>query len=114
MVRAFNQLALLVPTEILAETTPQARAKVITAYIIVSLKLNQFSWQRMHLMCLNVELIAGRESHPLLSKWHNRNEIVLELNLRGVISNMFKFHIVPHFHERMKFCVKYHHECMNA
>ena len=37
MVRAFNQLALLVTTEILAESSPQARAKVIGAFINVSL-----------------------------------------------------------------------------
>ena len=36
MVRAFNQLALLVPTEILEEKTPQGRAKVISNYIQVS------------------------------------------------------------------------------
>ena len=35
MIRSFNQLALLVPSEILEETTPQARAKVITSYIQV-------------------------------------------------------------------------------
>jgi len=40
MVRSFNQLALMVPTEILAEATPQARAKVIAAYIRVS----EFGW----------------------------------------------------------------------
>ena len=39
MVRAFNQLALLVPSEILEEKTPQARAKVISNYI-------QVSWER--------------------------------------------------------------------
>ena len=36
MIQSFNQLALLVPSEILEETTPQARAKVITSYIQVS------------------------------------------------------------------------------
>ena len=36
MVQSFNRLALLVPTEILEEKTPQARSKVITAYIRVS------------------------------------------------------------------------------
>jgi len=35
MVQAFNRLALLVPTEILEEKTPTARAKVIAAYIQV-------------------------------------------------------------------------------
>ena len=35
MVKSFNQLALLVPTEILEETTPQGRAKVISKYIKV-------------------------------------------------------------------------------
>lgn len=35
MVRSFNRVALLVPTEILEEETPQARAKVISAYIKV-------------------------------------------------------------------------------
>ena len=35
MIRSFNQLALLVPSEILEETTPQARTKVITSYIQV-------------------------------------------------------------------------------
>ena len=37
MIQSFNQLALLVPSEILEETTPQARAKVITSYIQVSI-----------------------------------------------------------------------------
>ena len=36
MIKAFNQLALLVPTEILAEDTPKSRAKVIEAFIKVS------------------------------------------------------------------------------
>jgi len=36
MVKAFNKVALLVPTEILDETTPQARAKVLSMYIKVS------------------------------------------------------------------------------
>lgn len=35
MVKSFNRLALLVPTEILEETTPQDRAKVISKYIKV-------------------------------------------------------------------------------
>ncbi len=35
MIKAFNQLALMVPTEILAEKTPKARAKVIEAFIKV-------------------------------------------------------------------------------
>ena len=35
MVKSFNRLALLVPTEILEETTPQGRAKVISKYIKV-------------------------------------------------------------------------------
>ena len=35
MVQSFNQLALLVPTEILSEETHQQRAKVISAYIQV-------------------------------------------------------------------------------
>ena len=35
MIQSFNQLALLVPSEILGETTAQARAKVITSYIQV-------------------------------------------------------------------------------
>jgi len=35
MIKAFNKLALKVPTEILAEETPQARAKVIEAFIKV-------------------------------------------------------------------------------
>ena len=36
MVEAFNRVALLVPTEILQKTTPQARAKVISVFIQVS------------------------------------------------------------------------------
>ncbi len=36
MIKAFNQLALLVPTEILAENAPKARAKVIESFIKVS------------------------------------------------------------------------------
>ncbi len=36
MVRSFNQLALLVPTEVLSETTPTARAKVISAFIQIA------------------------------------------------------------------------------
>lgn len=35
MVRSFNRLALLVPTEILEEKTPQARSKVIATFIQV-------------------------------------------------------------------------------
>lgn len=35
MVRSFNQLALLVPTEVLSEATPTARAKVIASFIQV-------------------------------------------------------------------------------
>ena len=35
MVKSFNRLALLVPTEILEETTPLGRAKVISKYIKV-------------------------------------------------------------------------------
>ena len=35
MVQSFNRLALLVPTEILEEKTPQARSKVITSFIQV-------------------------------------------------------------------------------
>ena len=35
MVQSFNRLALLVPTEILEEATPQARSKVITSFIQV-------------------------------------------------------------------------------
>ncbi len=35
MIKAFNQLALMVPMEILAEKTPKARAKVIEAFIKV-------------------------------------------------------------------------------
>ena len=35
MVEAFNQLALLIPSEILEERTPQARAKVISTFIKV-------------------------------------------------------------------------------
>ena len=35
MVRASNDFAMLVPSEILAETTPQARAKVISIFIKV-------------------------------------------------------------------------------
>ena len=37
MVGAFNRVALLVPTEILQETTPQARAKVISVFIQVGI-----------------------------------------------------------------------------
>ena len=37
MVKSFNNVALLVPTEILEEETPQARAKVVIAYIKVEL-----------------------------------------------------------------------------
>lgn len=36
MVRAFNRLALLTTTEVLSRETPQLRAKVITAYLLVS------------------------------------------------------------------------------
>ena len=36
MIKAFNRLALKVTTEILAEKTPRARAKVIQAFIKVS------------------------------------------------------------------------------
>ncbi|KAL5503012.1 hypothetical protein EMCRGX_G009887 [Ephydatia muelleri] len=36
MVRHFNSLAMLIPTEILAETTPQMRAKVISTFIKVA------------------------------------------------------------------------------
>ncbi|XP_064400571.1 uncharacterized protein LOC135346767 isoform X2 [Halichondria panicea] len=39
MVRSFNQLALLIPSEILEEKTPQGRAKVITTYIQIASKL---------------------------------------------------------------------------
>ena len=35
MVKEFNRLALLVPTEILEEKTPSGRAKVIACYIQV-------------------------------------------------------------------------------
>ncbi len=35
MVRSFNQVALLIPSEILEEKTPQSRAKIITTYIQV-------------------------------------------------------------------------------
>ena len=35
MVRASNEFAMLVPSEVLAETTPQARAKVISIFIKV-------------------------------------------------------------------------------
>lgn len=35
MVQSFNRLALLVPTEILEERTPQARSKVIVTFIQV-------------------------------------------------------------------------------
>ena len=35
MVQSFNRLALLVPTEILEEATPQARSKIITSFIQV-------------------------------------------------------------------------------
>ncbi len=35
MVKSFNRVALLVPTEILEGETPQSRAKVISAYIKV-------------------------------------------------------------------------------
>ncbi|KAL5503013.1 hypothetical protein EMCRGX_G009888 [Ephydatia muelleri] len=38
MVKSFNRLALLVPTEILEETTPQDRAKVISKYIKIALR----------------------------------------------------------------------------
>jgi son of sevenless-like protein len=38
MVQSFNQLALLVPTEILSEETHQQRAKVISAYIQIASK----------------------------------------------------------------------------
>ena len=36
MVSSFNQLALLIPSEILEEQTPHARAKVISSFIKVS------------------------------------------------------------------------------
>ena len=39
MVSSFNQLALLVPSEILEEGTPQARAKVISTFIKVCVVL---------------------------------------------------------------------------
>ena len=42
MVGAFNRVALLVPTEILQETTPQARAKVISVFIQVGIQLVPF------------------------------------------------------------------------
>jgi hypothetical protein len=42
MIQSFNQLALLVPSEILEETTPQARAKVITSYIQVRCPKSSF------------------------------------------------------------------------
>lgn len=41
MVGAFNRVALLVPTEILQKTTPQARAKVISVFIQVASKCYQ-------------------------------------------------------------------------
>ena len=47
MVHSFNQLALLVPTEVLREPTRQQRAKVITAYIQVQLVVH-ISLLRMH------------------------------------------------------------------
>ncbi len=34
-VAMFNQLALLIPTEVLCESTPHARSKVVNAYIEV-------------------------------------------------------------------------------
>ena len=41
MVSSFNQLALLIPSEILEEQTPHARAKVISNFIKVSGRLSQ-------------------------------------------------------------------------
>lgn len=38
MVRSFNRIALLVPTEILEEAMPQGRAKVISKYIKIAMK----------------------------------------------------------------------------
>ena len=43
MVQSFNQLALLVPTEILSEDTHQQRAKVISAYIQVLVYINPYT-----------------------------------------------------------------------
>ena len=41
MVSSFNQLALLIPSEILEEQTPHARAKVISNFIKVSGRVPQ-------------------------------------------------------------------------
>ena len=40
MVSSFNQLALVIPSEILEEQTPHARAKVISNYIKVSVQVS--------------------------------------------------------------------------
>ena len=58
MVNHFNCLALLVPTEILAEDTPQMRAKVIAIFIKVSL-CGTLTWQSLHALSGNAEADTG-------------------------------------------------------
>ena len=48
MVHHFNSLALLVPTEILAEATPQMRAKVISTFIKVGKQLPRIMFASKH------------------------------------------------------------------
>ena len=55
MVDHFNSLALLVPTEILAETTPQMRAKVISRFIKVG-ACESTSREQQCMQCLDCSL----------------------------------------------------------
>eukprot|EP00731_Ephydatia_muelleri_P006960 Em0003g1208a len=69
MVQAFNRLALLIPTEILGETTPQGRANVISKYIKIAsecYKLKNFNSLK--------SVLAGLQCTPIfrLTKTWNK------------------------------------------
>ena len=52
MVSSFNQLALLIPSEILEEQTPQARAKVISNFIKVGEQVSPSGHPTLYVSCL--------------------------------------------------------------
>ena len=58
MVQSFNQLALLVPTEILNEDTHQQRAKVISAYIQVLVYINPGTLRTEEKMSYNNSVLS--------------------------------------------------------
>ena len=82
MVKASNQIAQLIPSEVLAETTPQARARVISIFI----KVSERSQEGLIGFCSIAEISLDIASESVTSCFDGRILIPLLFHLHGYLS----------------------------